>query len=214
MTYQQVWQLQRELQQGMIKRKRSGDKPENHLLFCEHEPVFTIGKSGKEIHWLGNRDAGHEGQAKLVKVNRGGDITYHGPGQITGYPIFDMDQFYHDLHRYVRDLEEVIIQALNYWQLRGQRIPGLSGVWLTNNSENRKICAIGVHMSRWVSMHGFAFNVNTNLDYYQEIIPCGIADRDKSVTSLYSELGYEVPMEEARGVVKSAFESVFELEWI
>jgi len=149
----------------------------------------------------------------FYKINRGGDITYHGPGQVTVYPIFDMDHFYHDLHRYVRELEQIVINVLAHYGIHGDRIEDFTGVWIDVDSPNkRKICAIGIHMSRWVSMHGLALNVDTDLSYFNDIIPCGINDPDKTVTSISKELGRKVDRQEVERLMVKEFEEMFDLK--
>ena len=167
---------------------------DNYLLLCEHEHVYTLGKSGKESTLLVSKPGLPSIRASYFQSNRGGDITYHGPGQIVGYPIFDLENFFTDIHQYMRTLEEAIIQTLAEFGVSAGRIKGLTGVWVdfANEPTARKICAFGVRASRWVTMHGFALNVNTNLEYFHHIIPCGISD--KGVTSLQKELGRHVNM--------------------
>ncbi len=214
-TYAEVWELQTHLQQKLTKAKRRGEEGHpGYLLLCEHAPVYTLGKSGKVDHLLLSESEIEGSEFEYFKINRGGDITYHGPGEITGYPILDLDQYYHDLHRYVRDLEEVIIRTLSRWGIKGGRIDGFTGVWLGIESQEsnvrfRKICAIGVHMSRWVSMHGFALNVNTDLDHFSNIIPCGIQEANKQVTSMEHELGFSLDLEEVRAEICRQMEEVF-----
>lgn len=198
-SYDDVWQLQTAIHKALVNRKlekRNSDlqgiKDQMHqFLLCEHQHVFTLGKSGSQDHLLLNDEELASNSVEFFKINRGGDITYHGPGQITGYPILDLEEFFTDVHKYVRTLEEMIIIYLAQWGLNGMRIEGYTGVWLPPNEKSpyfRKICAIGVHLSRWVSMHGFAFNVNTDISYFDKIIPCGIIDEDKKVTSMALEL--------------------------
>ena len=187
---------------------------QNYLLFCEHNPVYTLGKSGLMAHLLLDEAALKARNIEFFKINRGGDITYHGDGQITGYPIFDLDCFFTDVHKYVRSLEEVIIRTIAEYGLEGTRIEGFTGVWLPPKSDSddvkyRKICAIGVHLSRWVTMHGFAFNVNTDLKYYDYIVPCGIEDDAKTVTSLARELGRKVDMTRVKEQLKHHFQDIF-----
>lgn len=169
----------------------------NYLLFCQHPHVYTLGKSGHEEHLLLNQEGLQAKGATYYKINRGGDITYHGPGQIVGYPILDLENYFTDIHKYLRFLEEAVILTLADYGVKAGRIPGLTGVWLDHEAQRnpRKICAMGVKCSRWVTMHGFAFNINTDLDYFNNIVPCGISD--KAVTSLAQELGHEVPLAEA-----------------
>ena len=217
--YASAWDYQTRCHRALIERKRldDQDKPGQHeiqhkLILCEHPHVYTLGKSGHPSHLLVDSSGLAAIGATYYKINRGGDITYHGPGQIVGYPILDLDDFYRDVHRYVRDLEEVIIRVIRHFGLTGVRLPGFTGVWLEPDGPNtrfRKICAIGVHLSRWVTLHGFAFNVNTDLSYFQQIVPCGIHDQDKDVTSIARELGYPVDMQEMKILLSQEFESIF-----
>ena len=220
--YKEAWDYQEKLFQELIAIKLSNrDLPDyqqhetkNYLLFCEHPHVYTLGKSGKEEHLLLNDEGLKEKKATYYKINRGGDITYHGPGQLVGYPIIDLDNFFTDIHKYLRFLEEAIILTLQDYGIVGGRIQGMTGVWLDHIEKKnpRKICAIGVKTSRWVTMHGFAFNVNANLDYFNNIVPCGISD--KAVTSLDKELGKTMNMEEVLEKVKQHLASIFEFELI
>jgi len=197
------------------ERDASNQLPtENFLIFCEHPHVFTIGKSGDEENLKINKDELHTLDATYHHTNRGGDITYHGPGQIVGYPIIDLENFFTDIHKYMRLLEESVIQTLAVFGIQAGRIPGLTGVWLdqNNNTRARKICALGVKTSRWVTMHGFAFNVNTNQNYFDYIIPCGIAD--KAVTSLEKELGQKQDIKKIEAVLKQKIAEVFEMELV
>lgn len=217
-SYNEAWDYQKNIQQNIIANKREGDKHQtSHLIFCEHKPVYTLGKSGKLDHLVYTEAELARQGIEFYKTNRGGDITYHGPGQITGYPVFDLDQYYNDVHRYVRELEEVVIRTLSHFGITGQRIDGFTGVWLPPNGSkyvNRKICAIGVHMSRWVSLHGFALNVNTELDHFDGIVPCGIVDNDKAVTSINKELEDQtVTLDEVKAVLKLEFSNVFQFEY-
>ena len=186
----------------------------HHFLFVEHPPVFTLGKSGD----MGNVLMSEEHLSRLgidfFKINRGGDITFHGPGQLVGYPILDLERFYTDIGKYLRNIEEVIIETLAGYGLEGRRSPGETGVWLDPDikGKERKICAIGVRTSRWITMHGFALNVNTDLEYFNMIVPCGI--RGKQVTSLQRELGRAVDMEEVKNRVKQSFEHVFGVDLV
>jgi lipoyl(octanoyl) transferase len=221
-TYQEVWDYQSTVQAALVNHKRyhSGRErsivtnTEHRLIFCEHSPVFTLGKSGSEEHLLLNKSQLQEQKIEYFKINRGGDITYHGPGQITGYPILDLADFKEDVRWYVESLEQVIIDTIAHFGIVGTRINGYTGVWIkaTNNQPNRKICALGVHMSRWVTLHGFAFNVNTDLSYFDKIIPCGIVDDDKAVTSLQSELGAKCDMAFIKSLLKSNFKKIFNVE--
>ncbi|MBI3502801.1 MAG: lipoyl(octanoyl) transferase LipB [Bacteroidetes bacterium] len=214
--YKECWDYQEKLFEASASEKilarteNRKPKTENHLLFCEHPHVYTLGKSGDEKNLLLNENSLREKNASYYKINRGGDITYHGPGQMVGYPILDLDNFFTDIHKYLRCLEEIIILTLNDYGIEAGRIEGLTGVWLdwTNKLKARKICALGVRTSRWVTMHGFAFNVNSDLSYFNNIIPCGISD--KAVTSMEKELGREMNMEEVKSKVKKYFALVFE----
>jgi lipoyl(octanoyl) transferase len=180
----------------------------NYLVFCEHPHVYTLGKSGKPEHLLLDEQALKEKKASYYLINRGGDITYHGPGQIVGYPILDLDNFFTDIHLYLRTLEEAVILTLAEYGLKAGRYPGYTGVWFDADNENaRKICALGVRCSRWVTMHGFAFNVNTDLDYFKNIVPCGIDDKD--VTSVQRELGRKVDEEEVKAILKGHIAQLF-----
>ena len=183
----------------------------NYLLFVEHPPVYTLGKSGKIEHVLINEEQRKLNGIGFFNTNRGGDITFHGPQQIVGYPILDLEKFYTDIGRYLRELEEVIILTLDDYGITGERSKGETGVWIDTGikGRERKICAMGVRCSRWITMHGFAFNVNTDLSYFNHIIPCGI--QGKQVTSLENELGYKLNFDEVKEEVKKNFEKVFEV---
>ncbi len=216
MDYKQCWDYQEHLFQETISKKIEQRKnpalnftTQNHLLFVEHPHVYTLGKSGDESHLLINAQQLNEQHATYYKINRGGDITYHGPGQLVGYPILDLDHFFTDIHQYLRLLEETIILTLAEYGLQATRSQGETGVWFDaeNPSKARKICAMGVRCSRWVTMHGWAFNVNANLPYFDNIIPCGI--RNKAVTSLHKELGREVDMNEVKNKIKTHFCNLF-----
>lgn len=183
----------------------------NHLVFVEHPHVYTLGKSGHPENLLLDEQGLVEKDATYYKINRGGDITYHGPGQIVGYPILDLDNFFTDIHLYLRTLEDAIILTLKDYGISAGRYPGFTGVWLdADNEKARKICAMGVRCSRWVTMHGFAFNVNTDLNYFKNIVPCGIDDKD--VTSMQRELGQPLNMEEVKGVLKGHISSLFHMD--
>jgi lipoyl(octanoyl) transferase len=218
--YQTAWNFQSEKFNEIVDRKLFNRKnQEQHqeqihcLIFCEHPHVYTLGRNGKEDHLLLNEEGLIAKNAEFVKINRGGDITYHGPGQIVGYPLLDLDEFFTDIGRYIRFLEEMVIRTLAEYAIESGRIAGQSGVWLdVEQAEARKICAIGVHLSRWTTMHGFAFNINTNLDYFGNIIPCGITD--KGVTSLAKELGREVDMNEVKDKLAKHFKELFEVEFV
>jgi len=215
-NFQEAWNHQEQVFQTVVAHKlkhRDTDQPEaneHHLLFCEHKPVITIGKSGDTENLLITKEGLEKLGISYHKINRGGDITFHGPGQLVGYPILDLDEFFTDIHKYMRYLEEVIIQTIAEYGLTGTRLQGSTGVWLDVDSPSkvRKICAMGVRASRWVTMHGWALNVNTNLDYFQHIIPCGIGD--KQVTSMQKELGEAVDFGEVSNLCKEKFEQVFD----
>ena len=195
------------------RKKDESDATENHLLFCEHPHVYTLGKSGDKTNLLVNEDYLKSRGATFYKINRGGDITYHGPGQIVSYPILDLDNFFTDIHKYLRFLEEAVILTLKEYGLASERSPGETGVWFDAGTSNaRKICALGVKSSRWVTMHGFAFNVNSDLSYFGNIIPCGITD--KGVTSLQQELGEKMNVDEVKNKVQSHLVDLFEMEII
>ncbi len=216
MGYQEAWDLQTALHQELVSNKRAGyPVPQHHyFIMCEHPPVFTLGKSGSEDHLKINEQERAAHQIEYYKINRGGDITFHGPGQLVGYPILDLDLIFTDVHKYVRSLEEVIIKVLQKYSINGIRSNRYTGVWVANDKvldEEKKICAIGVHLSRWVTMHGFAFNVNTNLSYFDHIIPCGISDPNKSVCSLSSLLGKDVNLQEIKRQIATEFGLVFDL---
>ena len=220
MEYGEAWKYQEELllQNTSIKSDASKNdtvaKTTHHLLFCEHPPVFTLGKSGKEEHVLISKEELLKRNIGYYPTNRGGDITFHGPGQVVGYPILDLERFYRDIGKYLRALEEVIILTLAHYGISGERSQGETGVWIDPGIKikARKICAMGVRCSRWVTMHGFALNVNTDLSYFNSIVPCGIPD--KQVTSLSKELGADLDMEEVKNIIKTNFENVFECKLI
>ncbi|MBU0694900.1 MAG: lipoyl(octanoyl) transferase LipB [Bacteroidetes bacterium] len=218
LDYQQAWDLQEKVFADTIAIKtKNRNHPEeeeitpNHLVFVEHPPVYTLGKSGKPEHLLLDENGLKEKQASYYKINRGGDITYHGPGQIVGYPILDLDNFFTDIHLYLRTLEEAIILTLKDFGIAAGRYPGYTGVWLdADNHKARKICAMGVRCSRWVTMHGFAFNVNTDLAYFKNIVPCGIDDKD--VTSMQRELGEKVDIQKVKEILKHHISVLFDME--
>jgi lipoyl(octanoyl) transferase len=224
MDYQSAWDYQEELLAKNVdikSMKWRNEQDENvttethtthHLLFVEHPPVYTLGKSGKIEHVLISEEERKKNGLGFFRINRGGDITFHGPGQIVAYPILDLEKFYTDIGKYMRSLEEVIIKTLEEYGLHGDRSPGETGVWLEPGvrGRERKICAIGIRCSRWITMHGLAFNVNTNLDYFNNIVPCGIVN--KQVTSLQKELGAEVDIIEVKHKVKRNFEIVFDVD--
>ena len=221
--YKKAWDYQQSLLDEMVLTKRGNrgldashadwKKQQHYLLFCEHNPVYTLGKSGSLDHLLLNEKELNDKQIDFYKINRGGDITFHGKGQIVGYPLFDLDCFFNDVHKYVRFLEEAVIRTISEYGLTGIRKEGFTGVWLekTASQPYRKICAIGVHLSRWVTMHGFAFNVNTDLDYFNYIVPCGINDQDKEVTSLKKELNETIDIEQVKERLKYHFSELFGL---
>ena len=218
--YKEAWDYQLNLFDQILKiksqnRERSPEDhlaTDNYLIFCEHPHVFTLGKSGDEANLLVKKEDLHTIQASYHQTNRGGDITYHGPGQIVGYPVIDMENFFTDIHKYMRLLEEAVIQTLLEYGISSGRIPGLTGVWIDEQDSNkaRKICALGVKTSRWVTMHGFAFNVNTDLKYFDYIVPCGIDD--KAVTSLEKELGRSVDIREVESVLRKKIIGLFGME--
>jgi lipoyl(octanoyl) transferase len=218
-SYGPVWALQQHLVEQLIAHKRAyqqlplGQRPtqKHYLLLVEHYPVYTLGRNGSMEHLLLACEDLKQHGFEFFKINRGGDITYHGPGQIVGYPIFDLDEFFTDVGRYVRYVEEAAIRTLADYGLVAGRLPGEPGVWLEPEGVSaRKICAVGIHLSRWVTMHGFAFNVNTNLGHFDNIVPCGI--RDKGVTSMQAELGYEVDMLEVEKCLVHHFSGLFGFE--
>lgn len=221
--YQEIWDYQESLLAENIAVKQYNRAQEkegssdfkntkNHLLFVEHPHVYTLGKSGHLENMLASSDKLNEINATFVKTNRGGDITYHGPQQLVGYPIMDLDTFKPDIHLYMRNLEEVIIKTIGEYGLKGERSQGETGVWLdVGRPFARKICAMGVKASRWVTMHGFALNVNTDLRYFEYIVPCGI--QDKAVASLERKLGHQVDMNEVKAFTKKHFAEVFDVEF-
>jgi lipoyl(octanoyl) transferase len=213
--YKKAWEEQERLFNTTIQEKiliRNGESTlttKNYLLLCEHPHVYTLGKSGSEANLLLDDEGLKDNDATYYKINRGGDITYHGPGQLVAYPIFDLDQFFTDIHKYMRFLEEAVIQTLNEFGIVGGRVEGLTGVWIDcDSSHPRKICAMGVKSSRWVTMHGIGFNVNSDLSYFSHIIPCGIDD--KAVTSMQRELGYVLNMEEVATILKEKLADQFQ----
>jgi len=227
MDYQAAWDYQEELLSKNVEIKslkwrnevdehnvaiETDAQTTHHLLLVEHPPVYTLGKSGKIEHVLISDEERKKNDLGFYKINRGGDITFHGPGQIVAYPILDLEKFYTDIGKYMRSLEEVIIKTLSDYGLKGDRSAGETGVWLDPGikGRERKICAIGIRCSRWITMHGLAFNVNTNLDYFNNIIPCGIVN--KQVTSLKRELNKEMDIEEVKEKVKRNFEKVFDIQ--
>src|SRR5690606_5255968 len=219
MEYKAAWDYQESLLQQNVKVKSLAyqnadatdlhEETRHHLLFVEHPHVYTLGKSGSIEHVLINDDARKELGVQFFHTNRGGDITYHGPGQIVGYPILDLEKFETDIGKYLRNIEEVMILTLQQYGIAAGRSKGETGVWIDADvkGKERKICAIGVRSSRWITMHGFALNVNTDLSKFNFIIPCGI--QDKQVTSIERELGRRIDMEECKSLVKENFSRVF-----
>jgi lipoyl(octanoyl) transferase len=223
--YKEAWDRQEQLFSATVQLKtelrnrqqnaEGSNEPEtatpNYLVFCEHPHVYTLGKSGKPDHLLLDEAGLKEKNAVYYPINRGGDITYHGPGQLVVYPILDLDNFFTDIHLYLRTLEEAVINTLAHYGITAGRYPGYTGVWLdADNNGARKICAMGVRCSRWVTMHGLAFNVNANLDYFKNIVPCGI--EDKAVASLNHELGHEVNMDAVKEILKREISVLFGME--
>lgn len=196
------------LRKGLVQEQNTP----NYFIFCEHPHVYTLGKTGNESNLLVDRDALMLKGASFYPINRGGDITYHGPGQIVGYPILDLDNFFTDINRYLRLLEESVILTLKDFGIQSGRVKGLTGVWIDGDdpSRARKICALGVKLSRWVTMHGFAFNINTDLSYFDHIVPCGISD--KSVTSLERELGSTQNIQEVQSILLNHLINLFEFK--
>ena len=216
-NYQEAWDHQEQLFSEIVRSKVQNktlnpiNPTNNYLVFAEHPHVYTLGKSGKPENLLLNEADLLIKQANYYKINRGGDITYHGPGQLVGYPILDLDNFFTDIHLYLRTLEEAVILTLADYGIAAGRYSGFTGVWLdAENSKARKICALGVRCSRWVTMHGFAFNVNPDLSYFKNIVPCGINDKD--VTSMERELGEKVDINEVKKILKQHISVLFEMD--
>lgn len=196
-----------------IRNNLTIEKTLNHLIFCQHPHVYTLGKSGSEDHFLLNEQLLDKYEAKYYKINRGGDITYHGPGQLVMYPIFDLDYFFTDIHKYMRFLEEAVILTLGEFGIKAGRVEGLTGVWIDGGlPTERKICAMGVKSSRWVTMHGIALNVNTDLSYFNHIIPCGIAD--KSVSSMENELQRKVDFSKVQQALQENMANIFDFDYV
>ena len=217
LDYQQAWDRQEQVFSETVQAKTQNrnnnttDPVKNHLIFVEHPHVYTLGKSGKPENLLLDEAGLKRKNASYYKINRGGDITYHGPGQLVGYPILDLDNFFTDIHLYLRTLEEAVILTLADYGIKGGRYEGFTGVWLdADNERARKICAMGVRCSRWVTMHGLAFNVNTDLSYFNNIVPCGIDDKD--VTSRERELRYKLDIDEVKQKLKFHIAELFEME--
>lgn len=222
LDYQEAWDFQQgifddlvqlKLENRKLENERDPITPKNYLFFVEHPHVYTLGKSGSVDNLLLTEEQLKEKKATFYKINRGGDITYHGPGQIVGYPVLDLEQFFTDIHRYLRTLEEAVILTLAEYGIKGDRFDGYTGVWIDPDKPTaRKICAMGVKCSRWVTMHGFAFNVNSDLGMFNNIIPCGIDDKD--VTSMQHELGKPVNIEEVKAKLKKHIANLFEMELV
>jgi lipoyl(octanoyl) transferase len=218
LDYKQAWDKQEEILADTIKLKIAlREKPDdtaitpNYLIFCQHPHVYTLGKSGHVENLLLDDEGLKEKHASYYPINRGGDITYHGPGQLVCYPILDLDNFFTDIHLYLRTLEDAVILTLADYGLKGGRYPGYTGVWFdADNVRARKICAMGVRCSRWVTMHGLALNVNTDLNYFNNIVPCGIDD--KAVTTLQKELGREIDIHEVQLKLQHHIARLFEME--
>jgi lipoyl(octanoyl) transferase len=217
--YKEAWDIQEKYFQETIQQKisiRNGSSSlatRNYLIFCEHPHVYTLGKSGSESNLLLDENGLIENQASFYKINRGGDITYHGPGQMVVYPIFDLDHFFTDIHKYMRYLEEAVIKTLQVFGMEGERVDGLTGVWIEGQTNRaRKICAMGVKSSRWVTMHGIGFNVNSDLNYFSHIIPCGIDD--KAVTSMQQELGRSISMNEVGKILLEQLADQFQFTYV
>lgn len=217
--YKETWEYQEELFQSIIdvkidnRKNNLTTKTSNYFLFVEHPHVYTLGKSGDMSNLLLNEEQLTQKEATFYKINRGGDITYHGPGQLVGYPILDLDNFFTDIHKYLRFLEDVIIKTLAEYNIKSERSEGETGVWLDVGTPfARKICAMGVRTSRWVTMHGFALNVNANLGYFDNIIPCGI--KGKAVTSMEAELNKKIPLEEVQEKILKHFTELFDVEFV
>lgn len=215
--YKETWDYQSQLLQNIVdtkvknRRENLTEITTNHFLYVEHPHVYTLGKSGDISNLLLNEKQLSEKGASFYKINRGGDITYHGPGQIVGYPILDLENFFTDIHKYLRLLEETIILTIAEYGLKGERSKGETGVWLDVGTPfARKICAMGIRSSRWVTMHGFALNVNTDLGYFDNIIPCGI--RGKAVTSIEAELNQKLDIKEIKEKILKHFQNLFEVE--
>lgn len=216
--YQEAW----DQQEAILKQKVDTKLAErelpieaksllsNELIFCQHPHVYTLGKSGSLDNLLLNEEDLHKAEATFYKINRGGDITYHGPGQLVAYPILDLEQFFTDIHKYLRFLEEAVINTIAHFGIKGGRYEGYTGVWIDADKDSaRKICAMGVRCSRWITMHGLALNVNTNLAYFKNIVPCGIDDKD--VTSIAKEVGLDVDFNEVSNILKSEIAKQFEM---
>ena len=219
--YKEAWDYQTKYFENTvdlkIKNRKETDQSKiettkNYLFFCEHPHVYTLGKSGSEDNLLIGEAILKQKGATYYKINRGGDITYHGPGQLVGYPILDLDHFFTDIHQYLRYLEEAVILTLAEYNITAGRVKGQTGVWIDEDLPTaRKICALGVKTSRWVTLHGFALNVNTDLEYFNNIVPCGITD--KAVTSIEKELGRVIDMDEVKGKLKTHLATIFQFNY-
>lgn len=220
--YKKAWDYQEELHKKVVdiklkNRELSSENQiptPNFLLYCEHPHVYTLGKSGSEENLLLNESQLAENNATFYKINRGGDITYHGPGQLVVYPIFDLENFFTDIHKYLRFLEEAVILTIQEYGIKAGRVSGLTGVWIEgeNSIKARKICAMGVKCSRWITMHGIGFNVNAELDYFKNIIPCGIDD--KAVTSMETELGKKIDMVDLKKKLLDNLANIFDFDYV
>ena len=210
-AYRPTWEMQNEIQRFLVASKRAGRQADHVLLSVEHPPVYTLGKSGDENNLLASNQTLNSVGAEFVHIDRGGDITFHGPGQIVLYPLLDLERVFTDLGKYLRYLEQAVIDCLETYNIPGGRVDGLTGVWLAGdeNTPERKICAMGIHCSRWVTKHGLALNVNTDLSFYQHIIPCGIDN--KPVTSMSTELGKAIDIAEVRTELINQIEQQFDL---
>ena len=223
-SYAKAWEIQKRHQQYILSQKQYNRDSmpscwmttNNYLMFCEHNPVYTLGKNGNMQNLLLSNNQLNDKKIEFFHIERGGDITYHGPGQITGYPIIDLENFFTDLHVYLRKLEEAIIRTILHWGIIGTTIPGLTGVWIDQPNQQgnapRKIAAIGIKCSRWVTMHGFALNVNTNLNYFRNIIPCAI--NDKEVTSIEREIGKKADVKLVKKILLKEFASSFSWHYL
>lgn len=216
--YKEAWDFQEKLFKTAIDLKiahRKGETtalPQHHLLFCEHPHVYTLGKSGSEQNLLISEAILKQKNATYYKINRGGDITYHGPGQLVAYPLLDLDRFFTDIHKYMRFLEEAVILTIKHFGIEGSRVEGSTGVWLdVGTAKERKICAMGVKSSRWVTMHGLALNVNPDLSYFNNIVPCGITD--KAVTSMQQEIAQPITVAEVKPILKKYLAQVFDFTY-
>ena len=217
-SYQQAWDFQEILLQKLIQSKRNDKdlhhrQATHHLIFCEHNPVYTLGKSGSMENLLLDEESLENQRFDFFKINRGGDITYHGPGQWTIYPILDLESYARDVHLYVRNLELIVIDLIKQYGISGTPVSDFTGVW-TGEHSDRKLCAIGVHLSIWVSMHGLALNVNVDLSHFENIIPCGISTDTKSVTSIQNEVGKIISMEEVKNYFLSHFLNYYPMDHI